>query len=58
VLEQYGPGAGIQALAGGAETPALEPHDFEVQRFIPGLLEIEFSLQPLQQIAQVLKRIG
>jgi hypothetical protein len=65
VIEQHRLDAGVQTLAGGAETPAFEPRDLEVQGINSGLLELEFALQPLEQIAQIaqalhrlLRRIG
>jgi hypothetical protein len=58
VIEQHRLCGGVQALAGEAEAPSLESRDFEVQGLVPSLLELEFSLQSLQQIAQVLQRLG
>ena len=52
LIEQHRLRAGVQALAGGAKAPALEPRDFEVQGINSGLLELEFALQALEQIAR------
>ena len=57
MLKQHRLGAGVQALAGGAEAPAFEPRDFEVQGIDLGLFELEFALQPLEQMAQLLQRL-
>ena len=40
------------------QAPALEPRDFEVQGLVPGLLEFERGLQPIEQRAQVLQRLA
>jgi hypothetical protein len=57
-VKQHRLRAGVQALAGGAKAPALESRDLEVQGINSGLLELEFALQALQQIAQLLQRLG
>ena len=56
-VEQHGLGRGVQALAGRAEAPALEARNLEVQCLDPGLAELEFGLQALDQHAQHLHRI-
>mmetsp|Transcript_39082 Transcript_39082/g.91536 ORF Transcript_39082/g.91536 Transcript_39082/m.91536 type:complete len:338 (+) Transcript_39082:3007-4020(+) len=54
-VEQHGLRAGAQALAGRAEAPALQACDFEVQRRVPGLLELQIglhALEPLEHFAR------
>ena len=48
-VEQHGLGAGVQALGRRAEAPTLQTRDLEVQCLDPGLLELEFGLQALDQ---------
>jgi hypothetical protein len=57
-VEQHGLRRAVQALAGGAEAPALQARDLEVQRLVPGLLEPELGLQPLDRQAKFLHRVG
>jgi hypothetical protein len=55
-IEQHRLRGRVQALAGRAEAPALQARDLEVQRLVPGLVELQLALQPLDQIAQLLHR--
>jgi hypothetical protein len=57
-IEQHRLCRSFQALAGHAEAPALQARDLEVQRLDPGLLEPEFGLHALDQIAKFLHRVG
>ena len=51
-VEQHRLQGGIQALAGRAEAPALEPCNLEVQGLISGLLKLQLALHASEQIAQ------